>query len=219
MQPHSLHRRSAKIVYYFWILSDWAYLGGPRLESLSQRHDIEIEYVPLNLPEVYARTGGVLLSQRAPERQRYRITELERWRSRLGMTCNIEPKFVDSEDAALASCCVIAAMRECDNAGLLANAFMKALWAEEQDICDASTVGNIAEANGFDSDRLIARAQGDDIKEQFRSNTFRAIEDGVFGSPSYVFEGELFWGQDRIEMLEEAVIARKAQEAGALGRG
>ena len=69
---------------------------------------------------------------------------------------------------------------------------------------------DIVRAQGLDADRLIARAQQDDIEQRYRRYTDEAVAAGVFGSPSYVFEGELFWGQDRLDMLEEAIARRMA---------
>jgi 2-hydroxychromene-2-carboxylate isomerase len=73
------------LTYYFWINSDWAYLGGPRLESISKRHDVAVDFRPMRLLEIYKRTDGIPLSQRSPQRQAERIWELRRWRTRLGM--------------------------------------------------------------------------------------------------------------------------------------
>lgn len=96
------------IDYYFWLNSDWAYLGADRLEALAARQQARIRYLPVDLPEVYARTGGVLLGQRAPERQAYRVTELARWCRKLGIHVNATPAHM-CPDAGLASRLVIAA--------------------------------------------------------------------------------------------------------------
>ena len=82
------------IDYYFWMNSDWAYLGADRLEALAARHQARIRYLPVDLPDVYARTGGVLLGQRAPERQAYRVTELARWCRKLGIHVNPTPAYM-----------------------------------------------------------------------------------------------------------------------------
>ena len=64
------------IIYYFWTISDWAYFGGERLDALSQQHGVPIDYRPVDLPKIYARTGGILLGLRSKQRQDYRIAEL-----------------------------------------------------------------------------------------------------------------------------------------------
>lgn len=195
------------IDYYFWMNSDWAYLGADRLDALAQRQGVEIRHKPVNLPEVYARTGGVLLGQRSPERQQYRITELARWCRKLDIHVNPLPRYM-CPNADLASGIVIAA----DAQGLpvleLYKAILRAQWCEERDISSEATLREILAAQGFDGDAMLARARSAETQEIYRRNTDEAVAAGVFGSPSYVFDGELFWGQDRLHMLEVAVAVR-----------
>lgn len=194
------------IDYYFWMNSDWAYLGADRLEALAARRQAAIRYLPVDLPEVYARTGGILLGRRAPERQAYRVTELARWCRKLGIHVNPQPAHM-CPDASLASRIVIAA----DSAGLpvaaLYKAILKAQWCDEQDISDPATLRAIVQREGLDAAALLEAAARPEAEAAYRRNTDAAVAAGVFGSPSYVYRGELFWGQDRLDMLEEAVAA------------
>ena len=98
------------IDYYFWLMSDWAYLGGVRFVQMATRHGVLINHIPMRMPDVYAGSGGILLHQRSWQRQAYRIEELKRWRAELGIRVNIEPKFFPV-DIDLASCLVIAAQQ------------------------------------------------------------------------------------------------------------
>ncbi|CAG2146920.1 2-hydroxychromene-2-carboxylate isomerase [compost metagenome] len=195
------------IDYYFWMNSDWAYLGADRLDALARRQGVEIRHKPVNLPEVYARTGGVLLGQRSPERQQYRITELVRWCRKLDIHVNPMPRYM-CPNADLASGLVIAV----DALGLpvleLYKAILRAQWCEERDISSETTLREILASQGFDVDATLARARSAETREIYRRNTDEAVAAGVFGSPSYVFDGELFWGQDRLHMLEVAVAVR-----------
>ncbi|MGE8640084.1 MAG: 2-hydroxychromene-2-carboxylate isomerase [Achromobacter sp.] len=201
------------IDYYFWMNSDWAYLGADRLEALAVRQQSAIRYLPVDLPDVYARTGGVLLGQRSPERQAYRVAELARWCRKLGIHVNPQPAHM-CPDAALASRIVIAA----DRAGMpvlaLYKAILKAEWVDDQDISDPAVLRGVMEDLGLDAASLLAAADGPGIEAAYRRNTDEAVKAGVFGSPSYVYRGEVFWGQDRLEMLEEAVAA-SSDESGA----
>lgn len=195
------------IDYYFWMNSDWAYLGADRLDALARRQGVEIRHKPVNLPEVYARTGGVLLGQRSPERQQYRITELVRWCRKLDIHVNPMPRYM-CPNADLASGLVIAV----DALGLpvleLYKAILRAQWCEERDISSETTLREILASQGFDVDATLARARSAETREIYRRNADEAVAAGVFGSPSYVFDGELFWGQDRLHMLEVAVAVR-----------
>jgi 2-hydroxychromene-2-carboxylate isomerase len=194
-----------KIDYYFWINSDWAYLGHDRLEALAAKHQVRLDYKPVDLPYVYNQTGGVLLSKRSPERQRYRIQELERWTKRLGIHVNPEPKYM-CPNGDLASCVVIAALRrEEGRHGPLAKAILQAEWVLDQDISDPSVLARILDTLSLDVAGLMSVAQSAEVRAEYERNTLEAIQAGVFGSPSYVYNGEVFWGQDRLEFLEQSI--------------
>ncbi|MHA6895570.1 2-hydroxychromene-2-carboxylate isomerase [Ralstonia pseudosolanacearum] len=200
------------IDYYFWINSDWAYLGADRLEALAKRHGARILYKPVDLPNVYSRTGGVLLSQRAPERQAYRVAELLRWCRKLGIHVNPSPAYM-CPNGDLASCVVIAA----DQAGLPASdiykAILRAEWCEDRDISSEDTLAEILRGQQLDAEFLLREARSVAVHNRYRSYTDEAVAVGVFGSPSYVFRGELFWGQDRLEMLDECITTAQGCEA------
>jgi 2-hydroxychromene-2-carboxylate isomerase len=210
-----MEQQTSTIDYYVWLLSDWSYLGGVRLVQLAARHALKINHIPMRMQDVYAGSGGLLLANRSWQRQAYRITELKRWRSRLGMTLNIEPKFFPA-DVDLASCVVIAGQQRGLPVSDLVNAVMRAVWAEDRDVSDPAVLVALAERCGIDGSALLDASGTQAVREEYRGNTARALAAGVFGSPFYVFAGELFWGQDRLDMLEE-VIVRSA--IGNLGRG
>lgn len=193
---------TAGIHYYFWMNSDWAYLGADRLEAIARKQGVPIHYKPVDLPQVYARTGGVLLGQRSPERQAYRITELQRWCRKLGTPINPTPRFM-CPDATLASTVVIAI----NQAGLpvleLYKAILRAQWCEERNIADPAVLARIMQSQQLDADYWFEQAPH--MQQRYQAYTDEAIAAGVFGSPSYVYQGELFWGQDRLDMLDEAI--------------
>jgi len=205
----------ATIDYYVWLASDWAYLGGVRFVQMAARHGVEINHIPMRMQDVYAGSGGILLANRSWQRQAYRITELKRWRSKLGVPVNIEPKFYPC-DVDLASCMAIAGQRQGLPVADFVNAVMRAVWAEDQDVSVPAVLEALARRCGLDGHALIDAAGSEPVRAEYRGNTARALAAGVFGSPFYVFAGELFWGQDRLGMLEEAIV-RSA--AGNLGRG
>lgn len=194
------------IDYYFWINSDWAYLGHGRLVELAERQHATINYMPVDLPYVYSKTGGILLGQRAHERQAYRITELARWCKRLGIPVNPQPKYM-CPNGDLASCMVIAAKIAGLCEGTLAQAILHAEWLEDQDISSPETLQTIARSLGLDGHALLSQAETPAIKAEYRKYTENAITDGVFGSPAYVYREEVFWGQDRLDFLEDALAS------------
>lgn len=195
-----------QIDYYFWMNSDWAYLGADRLERIAAKHGISIRYMPVDLPDVYRRTGGQLLSDRAPERQAYRIIELKRWCRTLGIHVNPIPKYM-CPNADAASRIVIATDVMKLPIVPLYKAIFRAEWCEERDISDPAELRRILSACDLDASAVLAAANAPDVERLYRKYTDDAVRAGVFGSPSYVFNGELFWGQDRLDMLESAIAA------------
>ncbi|MFL6823737.1 MAG: 2-hydroxychromene-2-carboxylate isomerase [Xanthobacteraceae bacterium] len=208
---------SGKVIdYYFSVLSDWAYFGGDRLERLARRYGAKINHMPIRLAAVYAGTGGILLQKRSKQRQDYRVLELLRWRDLLGMPINISPKYYPTDDEP-ASCLIIAAKMKGLEVGLLANSILRAIWAENRDISDRETLTRIAAGIGFDGGELVAAADADAVRGAFERYTSEAQERGVFGSPFYLCDGEIFWGQDRLDFLER-VLARTTSAHALLPR-
>ncbi|MDS1140088.1 2-hydroxychromene-2-carboxylate isomerase [Pusillimonas sp. SM2304] len=198
-----------RIDYYFWINSDWAYLGADRLEALAARYDVGIRYKPVDLLDVYARTGGIPLGQRSPERQAYRQAELKRWIRRLGIPLNITPRHM-CPNGDLASRFTIAADQLGLNVAALYKAILAAEWCHEQDIADADVLLAVAAALDLPGERIMQAALTDKANALYRQYTDEAVAQGVFGSPTYVFNGELYWGQDRLEFLEASVAQAQA---------
>ncbi|MFC7052601.1 2-hydroxychromene-2-carboxylate isomerase [Hansschlegelia quercus] len=199
--------------YYCWLMSDWAYLGGVRFRQIAARHGLAVNVIPMRMQEVYKESGGILLDDRSWQRRDYRIHELKRWSARLGVPVNIEPKFFPT-DVDMASCMVIAAQR----AGLavldLCEAMMRAMWVADLDLADPAVLVEIANSVGMDGRELLASATTDAVRSEYAGNTQRALAAGVFGSPFYVYSGEKFWGQDRLDMFEEAVVRRSGRDLG-----
>jgi 2-hydroxychromene-2-carboxylate isomerase len=199
------------IVYYFWTISDWAYFGQERLEALARKYGVAIDYRPVDLPKVYARTGGILLGQRSKQRQDYRIAELKRWKKRLGIPLNIEPKYFPvNQDAS--SRLIIAAKRAGLPLGKLTFAIMRGMWADEVDISDEATLRKIAAPYVPDVDALLAASKTPEVQAEYERYTDQAPADGVFGSPFYLYGGDILWGQDRLEFLEDLLAGKQGKE-------
>jgi 2-hydroxychromene-2-carboxylate isomerase len=192
---------STTIDYYFSLVSPWTYLGGARLAEIARKHKAEVRVRPVELGVIFPQTGGLPLGKRAPARQAYRLVELERWREVLDMPLNLHPAFFPAPEK-LAARLVIAAERCGADPLALSQAILRGVWAEERNIADASELKAIADAAGCHADTLMAEAIKPEIEEIYARNTQEALAAGVFGSPSYVVDGELFWGQDRLDLLE-----------------
>ena len=189
------------IDYYDSMSSPWTYLGHLRFMDLSRRFGLTIRHKPMDLLKVWSVSGGLPLKQRAQQRQAYRHQELRRWGELLKIPCNLEPAFHPVADRR-ACYLVIAAMHRGLDWSKLSYAILRAVWVEDRDIADHATLIAIANENGMDGKALLASTEDKAVHAEYQSNTDEAMTTGVFGAPTYVFDGELFWGQDRLQMLE-----------------
>jgi 2-hydroxychromene-2-carboxylate isomerase len=192
------------INYYFSLISPWTYLGAARLEKIAETKGAEIVVKPVNLAKIFPQSGGLPLPKRAPQRQAYRLVELERWSKQLGEPIKIHPKFFPA-DERLAAHCVIAAGKAGGDPLKLAHAVLRAVWVEERNIAEEETLAVILKETGHDAEAILATAKDPAMEAAYDANSQEALEAGVFGSPSYIVEGELFWGQDRLDFLERAL--------------
>lgn len=193
------------IDYYFTPASPFAYLGHDRLVALAAQHGAAVNAYPIDIGRVFAVSGGVPLAKRAPQRLAYRLVELSRWSRYLGIPINVPPKFA-AASVDPAARWILAAVEIGQRPALdLAGALMRARWAEERDISDPATLAALAAGMHLDAEALQARAETPEIVARYEAATARAIDAQVFGSPWYVYAGEPFWGQDRLDFLDRAL--------------
>ena len=194
------------IDYYISLNSPWTYLGSARFAAIAKKHDCTVNVKPAKFAEVFAKTGGLPLVKRAPERRAYRLMDLKRWRDHLGIPINIEPKHFPSDEAP-GTRLVLAAKLQGKDAHRLATEIGKALWEMEQSIADPAALVAAAERAGLDAEAIRKAGPSDaELDGMHNALTDEAITRGVFGAPSYVLQtGEIFWGQDRLEFLDRAL--------------
>ncbi|MDX1433424.1 MAG: 2-hydroxychromene-2-carboxylate isomerase [Gammaproteobacteria bacterium] len=194
------------IDYYISLNSPWSYLGHERLMEIAARHDAAVAIYPVDFTIIFPETGGLPLAERAPHRRAYRLQELNRWRHFLGRPLKIEPHYWPV-DERLGAGMVIAARRAGAGACALAGALMHAVWAENRDIADSDTLLEIAATLGLDGAALLAAVERDDLDAVRAADSRDAIERGVFGAPTYLYDDHIFWGQDRLDFLDRALSA------------
>ncbi len=189
--------------YYLSLNSPWTYLGSARFAAMTKAAGATVLVKPAKFSEVFAKTGGLPLPKRSPERQAYRLMELQRWRDHLAIPIMIKPKHFPSDEAAATRLVIAAAAQGCD-ALAFSHEIGKALWEREENIADAAVIDAAAHRAGLDASVLRAAAPVDDVLNAvWEKNTADALARGVFGAPSYVFpDGEFFWGQDRVEFVQ-----------------
>ncbi len=195
----------AKTIDYFFVnTSPFCYLGSRAFDELVLKHGLSVNIKPFNLIAIFPKTGGVPLAKRAPERRAYRLVELARWSSFRGLKINLKPAHFPV-DPGLADRMVIAADLAGEDARALAHAEFAATWTKERDISNEATLMEIANGLGMDGGALLDTAKSPDVEARYEANTAEALDRGVFGAPTFFHEGEMFWGQDRLDFLERAI--------------
>jgi 2-hydroxychromene-2-carboxylate isomerase len=189
-----------QIDYFFTTLSPWCYLAGQRLEEIAARHGASIAYKPVDLGALFPRTGGQPLGQRHDSRKEYRLQELRRQSTKLGLPINLKPAHWPTNGAPSSYAIIAAQADGGGDLGMLVHSLMRACWAEQKDIAEDEVIRECLEAAGFDpalvDKGLLLGA------ETYGANLEQAIARGVFGAPFYIVGDERFWGQDRLDDLD-----------------
>lgn len=191
-----------KTVYYYHALSSpWAYLGWPEFKALIDKHDLDVVVRPTR---IVTDNGGVPLRSRPQPRQDYHAVELDRWRKRLDMPLVLKPRHYPTNNEFSARM-VIAA----DRLGLpsleLSHALLRALWSEEQDVTLPQVRIAVADKLGLDGAKLQAMEETPEVIQAWHDSHAEAARRGVFGTPTWVYQDVLYWGQDRLTFLDEAL--------------
>ena len=182
-----------------------------------RRHQVKLVLKPFDFQDVVPRTGGVPIRTRPEPRRSYHALELERWRKYLGMPLNLAPKHYPADGKPLgwnkpAGWMVIAAQELELDAALLSHALLRALWAEERDTSDPVVRAAIGKENGLPGEELVAAEKSPQVQTLYKTYGEEAERLGVFGAPTYVLDGERFWGQDRLDFLDRALGTLRRQD-------
>lgn len=201
-----------QIDYYLSLRSPWAFLGADRLEQIALRHRVRIAVKPVDFGVIFPASGGLPLPKRAPQRRAYRMMELKRWSAHLGIKMVFEPRY-QSAPEGLAARFVVASEAVGGDPLRLAHAILSAMWQQERNIADVGTLQAIATETGHHAATLAAKAVDPEIQARYEALTEQALACGVFGAPSYVLaDGEIFWGQDRLDLLDRALASESQGE-------
>ncbi len=192
--------------YYFAPQSPWAYLGHQRLAAIARAAGASIRVMPIDRGgKVFPISGGLPLGQRAPQRQAYRLVELQRFSTHLNLPIHLKPRYfpVGGDDPARL---IIAAdlAQGAQAAMAIAGAVLSACWAQERNIADDKVLAELLVEQQLPV-VLLEQSRSQAVQERYEAYTQAAIDAGVFGAPSYVVDGELFWGQDRLDFVERAL--------------
>jgi len=190
----------AEIDYYCFPLSPFSYLAGLRLEEIAARRGGTIAYKPVELFRIFAETGTPLLKDRHISRQNYRLQDIARLAKAAGLPVNVRPRHFPTNPVPASAAIITSQQGGGGDTGLLLHALLRAVWAEERDIAEDGVIRDCLVEAGFDpalADRGLLAAI-----ETLQRNTDEALARQVFGAPSYLVGKEIFWGQDRLALLD-----------------
>ena len=194
-----------KVEYYYSVASPYAYLGVKKFQEIVKKYSLEVIEKPIDLVgTVFAETGGTPVPKRHPSRQKYRLIEIERFGKKLNININKQPKFFPPADPHKAALFTIASIK----AGLsidFGKEVLTKLWSEEKDISQDSVLEEVCRKFKLNFNEIKAVANSEEVKGIYLSNSNDAIAKGVFGAPTFIMNNELFWGQDRLDFLEDKI--------------
>jgi 2-hydroxychromene-2-carboxylate isomerase len=195
-----------QIEYFVAPQSPYAYLGHERFVAIAKKHDAQVLLKPFDAVKIFSVSGGIPVSQRPPQRQAYRLTELQRWSTFLQQPLNLHPAFFPvSGDPGAKFIIATQLAHGTETALKLAGAIGRAVWAEEKNIADETVLATLADNLDLDGKQLLAASLTEGVAADYARFTDEAMAANVFGIPWYRINGENFWGQDRLEFVERAL--------------
>ncbi len=191
----------ANIDYYFATVSPYTYLAGTELEKIAARHGATINYKPLDIVALFARTGGIHPKDRHVSRQEYRLQDMQRRAARAGLPLNLKPAFWPANTAPSSYAIIAAQNAGGGDLGALVHSITAACWAEDKNIADEDVIRGCLSTAGFDPELVNSgMLEG---AETYARNLEDAVSAGAFGAPFYITDtDQRFWGQDWLDDLD-----------------
>lgn len=196
----------ADIEYFYAAHSAYAFIGSSKFMEIAAAAGRSIVHRPVDLNQVLAGAGSTGFGERSLKYRNYYFNrELERWAEFRGVpTLGGRPQH-HHHSPDRANKLIITAMQAGHNVDQLAHRILVAHWAEDADHDDADTLIGLCQQVGLDGASLWAAMSDPAIAAQYQAYTDEAIARAVFGSPTYVVDGDMFYGQDHLEMLAQAL--------------
>ena len=198
------------IDFYMVTISPWSYFSIDRLVLIANKNNLKINVKPIDIISIFEENQTKMVKDRPIPVQKNRINELKRWSNFLNVELNLYPKFwpVNPE---ISSKLIIASILYENNykktIDLVSDLF-KAVWVNELDVSDQNTIIDIANKNSLKEEVINKFIKDEKVTTALNKNTSDAKEKNVFGVPSFIYNGELFWGQDRLFFLENLIQSK-----------
>jgi 2-hydroxychromene-2-carboxylate isomerase len=190
------------VEFLFDFGSPTSYLAYKQLPKITARHGARIVWTPILLGAVFKATGNtspVLV----PAKARYMNQDLARFAKRYGVVLNFNTHFPVNTLPLMRGAVAYQATNQFD---LYVNAVFDAMWAHPRNLNDPAEIAHVMTDIGIDADDFLARIDRPEIKEKLKANTEGAVARGVFGAPTFFVDGEMLFGQDRLDFVEELLL-------------
>jgi 2-hydroxychromene-2-carboxylate isomerase len=189
--------------FHFDVGSPAAYLAWTQMPRLARETGATVHYRPFLLGGVFQATGN-RSPMEVPAKSRWMRVDLQRFAARYGVPYRHNPHF-PINTLTLMRAAVGLQMRQPDRLLPFGDAVYKAIWVDGRNMNDAAEVGRVLQDAGFDPQAVLALTQDPEVKEQLKSVTQQAVARGVFGAPTFFVGDQMFWGQDRLDFVKEAL--------------
>ncbi|WP_042426552.1 2-hydroxychromene-2-carboxylate isomerase [Comamonas granuli] len=199
---------STTVEFLFDVGSPYTYLAYHHLPKMAQAHGAQIVWTPVLLGGIFQATGNASPAE-VPAKSLYSQTDLQRWARSYGVPFRMNPHFPINTLALMRG--AVAAQRQGDEVlqRYLA-AIFGAMFEQPRNLGEPAVVGEVLAAAGFDPAQFLQWIAEPAVKDRLKENTVRAVERGVFGAPTFFVGRQMFWGQDRLAFVDQALAAAEA---------
>ncbi|KPU61134.1 DSBA-like thioredoxin domain protein [Pseudomonas fluorescens] len=194
---------SKTVEFYFDLGSPATYLAYTQLPKICAQTDTRLIYIPLLLGGVFKATGNAS-PVTVPAKGRYMFQDLDRYAKRYGVPLKFNPHF-PINTLMLMRAVTGMQLRHPDRFAAFIDCLFKAIWVNGRSLDEPATVAAVLSENGFDPQEVLALTTDEEVKAQLKDNTEKAVERGVFGAPSMFVDNQLYFGQDRLDFVLEAL--------------
>lgn len=191
-----------RIEFFFDIGSPYSYLAATRIADLAARTGAEVQWKPFLLGGVFKAIDSGPPAAIEPK-ARYMLKDLERWANRYGVDLRFPSRFPLNTLSPQRALVAAARLGHEDRVPDLALALYRAYWAEDRDVSQAEEIRRLAEEVGLDGEAIVQGMSDPETKNRLRELTEEAVRRGAFGAPTMFVGDEMFWGNDRLDFLEE----------------
>ncbi|MHC8382806.1 2-hydroxychromene-2-carboxylate isomerase [Pseudomonas sp. LB3P14] len=194
---------SKTVEFYFDLGSPATYLAYTQLPKICEQTDSQLIYKPMLLGGVFKATGNASPAT-IPAKGRYMFQDLDRYAKRYGVPLKFQPHF-PINTLMLMRAITGMQLRHPERFQLFIDCLFHALWVEGRDLDDPAIVASVLTQHGFDPNEVLALTADEEVKAALKDNTEKAVQRGVFGAPSMFVDNQLFFGQDRLDFVLEAL--------------